>query len=461
MSETRSIFSEQDRDEKLARLVPLAAEVYLFGYPLVAMELTRRAMTNTSKARIVQAPMNQFVHLHYFPDDSFAALKAPNADVLCSSAWLDLKEPMLLSVPDTGGRYYSLTVLDAWTEVVSSLGTRTTGNGRGDFILVGPSFKGTLPYSLTRIVSPTDLAWTRVRIQCNGEDDYDFVNGLQDRFKVIPYRDWGHKSLESLHEFVVKHEPRLPGRPLEAQTPVADQLDKMDVNSFYSLLCDLMMHNPPRLEDEHMVEKMAVFDIRPGEPLDPELWDSVQYAALEDGAKEAHGILSKPLGSRPADLANGYCRSLNIGRFNSDYTLRALVARSGPGARLPDDTMYFRTAIDSEGRPLVGKGRYVIHLARDLLPPTNAFWSLSMYDRKRLFVSNPLGRYAIGDRDDVRFGPDGSLDIFIQHEGPGKDNEPNWLPAPQDDFNLLFRLYWPKERVLRDEWAPPAPVRVS
>lgn len=459
MSEMMKVPTEIERDEELMKLIPMATELYIFGYPLVVMELARQLLTNVSRVRGMKAPMGQFAHTRSLPDDTSAEVARPNPDVLYSSAWLDLKEPYVLSVPDTGGRYYFLTILDAWTNIVASIGSRTTGNGKGDFVLVGQSYKGKLPSGPTRIDSPTDLVWVVCRIGCHGEVDYDPVNVLQDQFRLVPSRDWRHKSLESLHDIVMRYEPRLPTRSDETKRPVVDRADGMDATMFHSLLCDLLMYDPPYLEDRAIVEKMVPLGMRAGEPFDPERLDAVQLGALEEGAKRGQEILrqqqEKPL-SVPID---GYLMPLNMGRYGTNYLLRATVARINLGAGLPEDIVAARTFIDSDGRPLVGEKGYVLRFTRDRLPPVNAFWSVALYGPDQLYTSNPIGRYAIGDRNGPRFNEDGSLDIFIQRDSPGAEKEPNWLPAPLGGFSLMFRLYWPKAEVLTGEWVPPAPVR--
>ncbi|HQS48913.1 MAG: hypothetical protein B7Y12_12025 [Rhizobiales bacterium 24-66-13] len=159
-------------------------------------------------------------------------------------------------------------------------------------------------------------------------------------------------------------------------------------------------------------------------------------------------------------LANGWRTNLTaIGTYGADYLHRAGVAFGGLGANVPDDAVYPTAFADSEGRPLDGAKRYVMHFAKEQLPPVRAFWSLTMYDERQLFTENPLDRYAIGDRDKLVFNPDGSLDLYIQRESPRKDKEANWLPAPKNGaFTMNLRLYWPKTEVIEGNWSPP-PVK--
>src|SRR5262245_7648183 len=170
----------------------IAVKAYVFGYPLVLMDVTRQVMTAVPKAEARKAPVNQFLHIREFPDYTMTDVVSPNADTLYSTAWLDLtKEPLILSVPDVGGRSYLMTMLDAWTNVVESAGTRTTGNVRGEFAVVGPQWKWELPADVKEIKSPTNMAWLIGRTQTNGKEDYTTVHAIQDQYKLTPLSAWG------------------------------------------------------------------------------------------------------------------------------------------------------------------------------------------------------------------------------------------------------------------------------
>ena len=150
-----------------------------------------------------------------------------------------------------------------------------------------------------------------------------------------------------------------------------------------------------------------------------------------------------------------------MGRYGTDYLFRSVIALVGLGSNLPEDAIYPLTRVDAEGKALTGANRYVIRFAKGQLPPVGAFWSVTMYNSKQAFVDNPINRYAIGDRDKLKFDDDGSLTLYVQQESPGKDKESNWLPAPKDEFNLVMRLYWPKKEILDGTWKPPAVERVK
>ena len=167
----------------------LAVAAYIFGYPLVTMEMTRRVMTNVAKPESnLRGPMGQFVNARAYPTAAFKDVTAPNADTLYSPAWLDLaREPWVLHVPDERGRYYLMPMLDGWTNVFADPGTRTTGTGAGDFAIAGPGWQGSLPPGVELIRSNTNMIWILGRTYCSGTpEDYAAVHALQDQYRVTP-----------------------------------------------------------------------------------------------------------------------------------------------------------------------------------------------------------------------------------------------------------------------------------
>jgi hypothetical protein len=412
----------------------VAREAYIFGYPLVIMDLTREVFLTHNQP-------NQIDHLREFPDYTFRTVVRPNADTLYSSAWLDLAaEPIVLTVPDTRGRYYLVQLMDAWTNTFAVPGTRTTGNHAAHFAIVGPHWKGRLPAGITPLDSPTDMVWLLGRIQTNTATDYGFVHSLQDQFHLTPLSAWPKFS-----------DPAAPRgiRDSAGRTPLAE-MDKMDPADFFTRLCRLMANNPPAPADGPLMKRLATIGVEPGKPF------SYAGKALESGVADARKELSQPIPE--GRKANGWGLRYDLGKYGVDYYLRAQVARRGLGANLPEDALYPQALADADGRPFDGSHRYVIHFDKRQLPPVNAFWSLTVYDTRGFFTENPLGRYAIGDRDHLRYNFDGGLDLYIQHTRPAPDKESNWLPAPAEAFNMSLRLYWPKPSILDGSWTPP-PIR--
>lgn len=424
-------------------IVRLGTEAYIFGYPLVLMGLTEEVW-------LARGSLNQFDHLREFPDYTFHTVVRPNADTLYSAAWLDVgTEPVILSVPDTQGRYYLMQFMDAWTNTFSVPGTRTTGNGAGRFAIAGPNWNGHLPAGITALHSPTSMVWLIGRIQTNTASDYPFVHRLQDQFRLTAWSDWG-KPLQPAPPAAV---PDRSGR-----TPMAE-IDKMDAATFFGRLCRLMKSNPPAPADAPLVGRLAKIGIEPGKEFDFGRLGIETQRALDRAVVEGRKQLSKPVPG--GQRANGWSLRYDIGKYGVDYLLRASVARGGLGANLAEDAVYPRALADADGQPFAGARRYVLHFEKKQLPPVNAFWSLTIYDARGFFTENPIGRYAIGDRDRLRYNPDGSLDLYIQHDRPGAEKESNWLPVPTEPFSISMRLYWPKPEVLKGAWAPPSIRRVE
>ncbi|HSV57991.1 MAG TPA: DUF1254 domain-containing protein [Variovorax sp.] len=437
--------------------VQLVADAYIFGYPLVIADLTRQLATNVPKAGggAMKAPVNQMVHLREFPDYTFTDVVSPNADTLYSTAWLDLaKEPMVLSVPDMGKRYYLMMMMDAWTNVFAAPGSRTTGNGKGNFAIVGPRWKGTLPAGVKEIRSPTEMAWIVGRTQTNGARDYPAVHAIQDKYKLVPLSAWG------------KPYTAPAGAPVKAdvdmKTPPPAQAAAMDATAFFGRLNQLMAGNPPAAADAPAMARFAALGVAPGKPFDPKALDPAMASALDEGLRTARAKLleeaKKPHGPR----VNGWeALPANTANFGTDYKWRAVVALVGLGANLPADAIYPHAVNDVDGKPLSGANRYVVRFPKGQLPPVKAFWSITAYNAKQNFVQNPINRYAIGDRDTLKREADGSLTIYVQKDSPGKARESNWLPVPADSFNLFTQLYWPTPAIADGNWKMPPVERVQ
>jgi len=415
---------------------------YIYGYPLLLMDATRASWPT---------PANRFAHAGEFPDDKFTDVVSPNVDTLYSPAWLDLtKEPIVLSLPDTNGRYYMMPMLDAWTNVFASPGTRTTGDKAGNYAVTGPGWKGTLPEGVKEIKSPTSIAWIIGRTQTNGPSDYAAVNALQAQYKLTPLSAFG--------------KPYTP--PAGVVNPAVDmkvgpgeQVAKMDSTTFFKTLARLMVANPPSAADAPVLAKLAKIGIVPGQDFDPNKLEPAVAKELEKSVQVAVEQL-QAAGKKFGKPANGWnIPPTNVGDFGTDYGFRAVVTLIGLGANLPADAIYPFAFVDGDGKSFSGANRYVVHFDKGQTPPANAFWSLTMYDAQGFPVDNPINRYTISSWMPLKNNPDGSLDVYVQKDSPGKDKESNWLPAPGGEFDITMRVYHPKPAMLDGTWLPP-PVKL-
>ena len=426
----------------------LGMEAYIYAYPLVLMEITRRFAAANRGGQAT----NRFRHAPGFPDARFKAVVRPNADTLYSSMWYDVgSTPLVVSMPDTAGRYYVLPLMDMWTDVFATFGPRTTGTGAGSFVLVGPDWKGELPAGSRLVRSPTATGWIIGRIQANGPSDLPNVHKLQAGFTAAPLeasREAGAPSANSSAEV-----------PVDTRMPPVQQIGALDPGTFFRLFAELMIANPPHAADYPVLLRMERLGIVPGrgfalEAASPEIRQGLARAVPAALRRIAEGWRGLTV------LRNGWSIAVGaIGVYGTDFLSRAAIAYAGLGALPPEDALYPQTAIDSEGRPLDGANKYVLRFAKGQLPPARAFWSLSMYGADQLFVDNPINRYALGDRDPLVFGADGSLELYVQRDSPGGQRETNWLPAPAGPFSMNLRLYLPGPAAVDGSWAPPAVVR--
>ena len=421
------------------------ALAYMYGYPLVLMDATRKAMTDPDGGL---APSNHLVHIRVFPDPLFRQVVRPNCDTLYSNAWLDLSaEPMVLSIPDMTGRYYVMPFMDAWTNVFAYVGKRTTGNGPGHYLVAGPGWKGTAPQGLKVVRSPTNMVWLIGRIQTNGKSDFTNVHRLQDQITLTPLHRW--QKGEPNPGFTKKHDPS----GSRTRSPAA-MVAKMDVKAFFSALNRLMGEQPPADADAPALKTLAEFGIAPGQPFHLEELGLIRRLMLTKAVEVTRSKLYEIIRSDRSSENNWAVIRKGIGDYGTNYSLRALVAMIGLGALAPVEAAYPNADRDGKGQPLDGTHRYRLHFDAGKTPPVNAFWSLTMYDEHGFLIDNPIQRYAIGDRDALEFNPDGSLDILIQHERPEAKTS-NWLPAPAGSFAVTMRLYWPKADFLDGSWKLP------
>ncbi len=434
----------------------IGVEAYVYLYPLVTMDVSRRQFTNVEAGKVPgRGPMNTFSHIRAFPDADFRGVVRPNFDTLYSSGWLDLRGgPVVVSAPDTGGRYYMLPMLDMWTDVFAAPGKRTTGTKAGHFAVVPPGWRGELPAGVGRIDAPTPYVWVIGRTQTNGPKDYEAVREVQDGYAITPLSRWGMPPQPV--EVEVEVDPSV-----DMETPPLEQVNAMPALAYFRYAAEVMKVNPPHVTDQPIVARMRRIGLEPGKGFDPETLDPTVRRALERAA--ADGL--KSMAAKTPTLArviNGWQMNTDtMGVYGNYYLKRAIVSMVGLGANLPEDAVYPLNVADADGKPLVGEHRYVLHFPKDDLPPVTAFWSVTMYDAQGFQAANRLDRFAIGDRDALTYNADGSLDLYIQHDSPGPGKESNWLPAPRGPLGVTMRLYGPKPAVLDGSWNPPAVKRVD
>jgi len=444
--------STQPRGEQA---VSDAIDAYIYGYPLVTMDMTRRFITNVATATPERAPMGQLIKLRAYPSVENHAVTAPNADTLYTLVWLDVsQEPWVFSIPDMGDRYYLMPMLDGWTDVFQVPGKRTTGGKAQAYAVTGPGWAGTLPAGVTEYKSPTGLVWILGRIYCTGTpDDYAKVHALQDKFSVVPLSAYGKPYTPPPNEVDAN---------FDMKTGVRDQVDAMGVKEYFSYLAKLMKTNPPGPEDGPVLAKMARIGLVPGQDFDPSKLGAFDAEAIKAVPKLAQVRIMEYF-KKAGEPINGWLFTTKTGLYGTDYLQRALITAIGLGANRPQDAVYPTSEKDADGHEYDGTKNYVAHFDKGQMPPAQAFWSITMYDAGYFFVPNAINRYNVSSRNKFVSNADGSVDLYLQADSPGKAKEANWLPTPKAKFIPMMRLYWPKETppsIIDGSWKPP-PIRVS
>lgn len=438
----------------------IGVDAYLYFYPLITMDITRKQSTNVEPGKeFGKGPLNTFANVPQYPSADFKGVVRPNFDTLYSVAWLDLrKEPVIVSAPDTNGRYYLLPMLDMWTDVFASPGWRTTGTTAANFVITPPGWRPNLSERITQLRLPQDAQWIEAttpyvwiigRTKTDGPQDYKAVHKIQAGYKITPLSQWGRA-------------PRPAETPIDPaidmKTPPKEQVDAMTPAKFFAYAADLLAINPPHATDQPILAQLRKIGVEPGQSFDLDKAEPAIRAGLENAAKDAQQLMTWKLPTL-ARVINGWSMNTDtMGVYGNYYLKRAIIAQAGLGANLPEDAIYPLNLGDERGKPLDGAKPYTLHFEKDALPPVNAFWSVTLYDPQGFPVANALNRFALSSWMPFNTNPDGSLDLYFQNESPGQNKEANWLPAPKGPFNLTMRLYAPRSEALTGKWNPP-PIR--
>jgi hypothetical protein len=451
-----------EADAKVKEAVEIATDAYVYGYSLVTTEVTRIEMSNLPKVEgALGGPMNMFVNVPRYPPADYRGVSAPNADTLYSLAWLDLSEPQVFSHPDMGKRFYLFEIIDLWmTDLESSPSTRTAGGKAANYLITGPGWKGEVPAGMKHIPIATRYMAILGRTYADGtEKDYKAVNALQAKYKITPLSAWGKK-----YEYKAPPVNPRPGFNM-TDKPQAVIL-ALGTTGYFDMMAKLMAGAaPPAAEDGPILARIAKIGMVPGQPFDMAKLDPAVQAALKDIPQTA---LKKIEANKDSlgEKINGWVITKGLGAYGTDYMKRAVVAAFNWPANREKDAVSPFTEVDSAEQKLTGANKYALTFAKGQTPPVNAFWSITMYmiDQGWWFVPNPLNKFTVSPRNNLKANPDGSITLYFQNESPGKDKEANWLPAPKGDFIPMLRMYWPSEKdpsILNGTWKPPAVQKAS
>jgi hypothetical protein len=444
-AQTPPNFEQAEEDLAFARGI----EAYVWAYPLVITAATAGVATNTDKPLPNgHAPFNHFGHVGKLITAADKDVVSSNADTIYSSAFIDLKQgAALISVPDTGGRYYSLMLEDAYTNIFGYIGSRATGSGSGTYLIAGPGWTGETPAGAKRIDAPTPLVWVIGRTLVNGEKDMPHVAALQKQYQV------------AIVPPVVDPAPAKErwGITLQPKMPPVQQVDTLDWKTYFRWAGQMVKDNPPPAADSAFWSQFEAVGLTPAKGFDPDRLSPAARKGLERGYEAGRQIVKMEAQKTGGVKTNGWAYNLNAGKWGQDFNLRAAIAFRSLGQNTPEEALYMNTRTDGAGHPLSGDSKYTIAFKKGELPPVDGFWSVTMYNSSDFFVENPLNRASIGNRTEgFKTAPDGSLTIYVQKDAPEGDKIGNWLPAPEGNFRLSLRLYVPKAEILEGKWTPPA-----
>ncbi|OBK87431.1 cell envelope protein [Mycolicibacter heraklionensis] len=430
----------------------IAKEAYVYGFPMVDSYRIQHAYFVDKAGSQYKGDWNQTHSAArvYTPDDT--AVQTPNSDTPYTMLGADLRaEPLVLTVPPIeAGRYYSLQFIDAYTYNFAYVGSRTTGNGGGTYLLAGPGWSGEKPEGVDEVIrSETDFALVIYRTQLFDPADIDNVKKIQAGYTVEPLSAY-------------LKQPAVSAPPVDFIAPLTPDEQKTSPK-FFEILNFLLKYAPVLPGEQDLRTRFAGIGIGPdgtfsADELSAEARDAVQ-AGMADAWAELNAFKKDKLDTGQVTSGQLFgTREFLAG----NYLYRMAGAVLGIYGNSQQEAIYPVVAVDSDGAPLSGAGGYTLRFAPEALPPVNSFWSLTMYKMpESLLVANPINRYLINSPmlPDLTRDPDGGITVYVQNQSPGAAKESNWLPAPQGPFQMILRLYWPKEEALNGSWAPPKAVK--
>ncbi|MDM0022509.1 DUF1254 domain-containing protein [Variovorax saccharolyticus] len=436
-----------------AEVRAIAKEAYIYGYPLVDSYRIEHDYFVDRSAKEFKAPWNEIANIPRVFTPADTAVQTPNSDTPYSWLGLDLRtEPIVLTLPPIEkGRYFSVQFIDAYTFNFAYLGSRTTGNGGGSYLIAGPHWKGTVPKGVKKVIrSETELVLAVYRTQLFKPDDIANVKKIQAGYKVQP-----------LSAFTNTPAPKA-APAIDFPKPLSAEGQKTSLE-FFNLMSFVLQFAPTVPSEKALRARLEKIGVGPGKTLDVNALSPEVKAAFEQGRADAFadfagGIKLFDSGKLTSGDVFGTRQSLK-----NNYLYRWL-ATIGIYGNSKQEAMYPIYAVDSTGQKLDGSHKYKLRLPPGNLPPVNAFWSLTMYELPAsLLVANPINRYLINSPmlPQLKRDADGGVTLLVQNESPGAELESNWLPAPKGSFNAYMRLYWPKESALNGTWKAPPMVRMQ
>lgn len=424
----------------------IASAAWLYAYPLLMHYQTLHKQALDPQTPEYIGGFGTFRHYSELFSPRNRDIVTPNNDTPYSWAWLDLRgEPWVLSVPAVEkDRYYVHQLVDQYTHNFAYVGVLSTGRAAGDYLIAGPHWQGETPAGIKRVLrSETELVMILGRTGLQGTADLPAVKALQAQYRLRP-----------LHAYAGSPAPAAPAAVAWLPWQQTQGLGP----AFIAHMNQLLQFCPPHESERALFERFARVGIRPGAGFDPSVLTAAQRQALVDGILDAQRLLQAAVASVRSSAGLFGSRQA----LGNDYLKRAVGAATGIYGNSIEEAFYTGARADHGGQPLLGGRRYRLRFAAGQLPPASEFWSLTLYDLPdRQLVANPLERYCLSSRDELRRDADGSLTLYIQSDKPAEDRHSNWLPSPASGpFSLVIRLYGPSPAMIAGQWRMPEVERI-
>ena len=426
----------------------IAKEAYIYGFPLVDNYRIQYSYFQDEQDPNYKLPWNQLINIPrvYTPEDT--AIQTPNSDTPYSFIGMDLRtEPLVLTVPKIEkNRYFTIQLIDAYTFNFAYIGSRTTGNDGGSYLIAGPNWKGVKPEGIKKVIqSETEFVFGAFRTQLFGPEDMENVKKVQAGYKVQP-----------LSAFLGLPAPKA-APAIDFVKPLTPEMQKTSP-AFYNILNFVLQFCPTHPSEQKLMERLARIGIGGGRSFDAGKLSPEMRTAIIEGMADAltkYAVLQKQIDEKKVTSGQMFGTRDYL---KNNYLYRMGAAVNGIYGNSQAEAMYPLLALDNEGQKLDGSRKYTLRFEPGQLPPVNAFWSMTMYRMPEiLLVDNPIDRYLLNAPMLPQFARDaeGGLTLYVQNESPGKAKEANWLPAPKGWFMVVMRLYWPKEEALSGKWVAP------
>ena len=423
-------------------------EAYIFSFPLIIMDATKKAGTNTVKPTDKKAPVNQFLHAKTLATAKFREVVTPNVDTVYSQLFIDLSKDAVVIHKPASDRFLALEVMNAWSDCVTVLGTGGDTDAERTYLLTGPNFSGEVPDGMTQVKMSTSMGWILGRTVCFGEDDLPNVYALQE--KLTSKTLTAYLNNTDMPDGVHNEE-------YDSLVPVTYSLS-LGAKDFFDRVNELLEENPAYPEDEEVLAKISTVGVGSGMTFDETVLGDNAAAKWDSMKEEVRAELRESV--KKYIIQNGVFQNYGepIARFGTAYDYRTMIAIAAFGANPVDIAIYPRAETDEDGNVLTGKNSYVLHFEKDALPPVKdkGFWSITAYGDDNFLIDNELNRYCINDRSNVTLNADGTLDIYLQATRPEDESKVNnWLPTGSEGFHLYMRIYLPRDSAINGTWRAP------